>query len=1270
MERTFSGAGVGGGGGDDFVTRPDTLRSNDTFEGLLGLCVGPIKGPVKGMQSVRINDTPIQDENEKDNFQNFSALFADGDPLKFPQKCTLRLGAAGAPDNIGLQLTNTNTSGPGPWITHTVNDLNADSIDLRFVVQQLFRQAEDGVFGTTLTLDIEMKPSGTTTWINPLGSNGATQPPWDPEGFNVFNLALRLFITRVGYVQSGSNATGGVFKISGKTTSSSYVVEYRVNVPKTGAYANKSWDIRVRLREKDTIDDDKNQTRRTISWESATAVYHGELGDNEEWRGFSWLQLYGKASDQLNGIPEVSGIYDTKIVSVPPPEVFDPETRQYTGAIWDGSWSKAFTTDPAWIINDAISDSLSGIARLVPGAHLNKWDALELSKYASELVPDGAGGLHPRFSLNLVVTEPQRSDDFIRYLAGACGGTAWDNGDGEWRCVIDRPQTPSALYTFENIEGEFIYSHSDVDTRFNDVTVVYLNEEFDYREDRIRLEDTDHIARFGRKPTKIVAIGCTNRQQALRWGILKLRTNINEFRNVSFTTNRQGKMLERFAWILVADSSLNQSIDEIKRTTGRIVENKGGSIVLRDTVRLESGVSYELKVTAPNPAYDPDSTTSPTDPTWQQPTVTVTRSITNLNTARGDVRELFLDTPLPADIAENANVALSAPGLPSVPKVYRIVDLNYDDAGEKVSVSAIEVDTGKFLASDLGEYDFNIPGYDTPSALLPPPVPPSGGLLSLVQVTDTPTSTRRALRADWLRPSYPLIKGYRVERRFNDGPWIDLGFTTQLESELVDPPDGFHEYRVYTVDQKDRESLPLEDNIAIGALPQFAPVGVLTNESHTVATAADGTGFDLSGAGGQFILYSPGGQIVEDMVFSVEAADGATATIDANGVYTITDLTADAATVTFRAVWFDYTIDKIYSITKSKAGLNAPLMYVISDRQTVSYDGAGGPSPPTQTTTFTAQKVNTTAAVTWSVTDIDGTAVDASAALSATTGNQVTMTEAQFATAHNGTGGVIVKATLTDGGVTLSDRISVIRVHSGADGAAGASLVAVPTIIYCDSAGIPRSGELPKRVNFKFVVGGTDVSALATWADPAAVTDLAVAKVGGGAYDVSAISADKASFEVTAAYAGVTLTISQEVSKLRAGADAQTTSVALGQPTTSYAPASPTISMNVYPGNIINMSFGCTYDMNILGSGRVQAKFMYRNVTDAGAWTQVGTELIGSSAARVETSPGEQDATMGACSGSSTVSAPSAQKIYEFRIDWVRTNNLTVFGPVLNVAMS
>jgi hypothetical protein len=785
-----------------------------------------------------------------------------------------------------------------------------------------------------------------------------------------------------------------------------------------------------------------------------TAVFSNVLGDHEDWRGVAWMQLYGKASDSFNGIPDVDGVYDTKIVSVPPSSVYNPDTRQYTGAIWDGSWSKAYTNDPAWVINDVISDSLSGIARLVPGAHLNKWDALELSKYASELVSDGQGGFQPRFALNLAVSESQRSDDFVRYLAGACGATAWDNGDGEWRTVIDKPQATSALFTHENIEGEFVYSHTDVDTRYNEVTVVFLNEEFDYREDRVKVEDPDHIARFGRKPTKLVAIGCTNRQQAVRWAILKLRTNVNEFRNVTFLTNRQGKMLERFNWILIADGSLNQTFDDLKRTTGRIVQNNGLSISLRDTVRLEVGIAYQIAVTVPNPNYNPDTPTAPTNPTWQQPTVTITRNLVNSNLQRGDVRELFLDAALPANCPENANVALSAVGLPSVPKVYRVVDLDWNDDGERVTINAIEVDTGKFIASDTADYDFSLPGYPSNvDLLIPPPVAPTGGMISYYPVTLTRVAANYKLSANWQRPAYPYVKGYRVERRYNDGPWENLGFTTQLENELMNPPEGLYEYRVYTIDTKGRESLPLNDNIVIGASPQWAPVGLLTNESHTVAAAADGTGFDLSTAGGQFLLYSPAGQIVEDFAFSVLSEDGVTATIDATGNYDITGgLIGDTGTVTFRATWFSYTIDKVYSITKSRAGVagaggapgaNAKLLFITSDRQTLAFDSAGNPTPAAQTITFTAQKQNTAAAVTWSITDANGVAQSAAAGLTiAGDTNSATMTVAQFNAVRNGTTGVIVKGSLTDGTV-LTDQISVVRVAQGATGATGA---AGPTI--------------------------------------------------------------------------------------------------------------------------------------------------------------------------------------------------------------------------------
>lgn len=870
MDIEFRGAGGGGqtsDSGGDFVQKPDTLRSNDTFEGLLGLCIGPIKGPVQGMKSIRVNDTPIEDASGNLNFQNFTALFADGDPLKYPQIATLRLGAAGVPTSINVQLRNTVGTGSGTYVTRTMTNEDVEAIDLRFIVGQLYKQTEEGIFESTLDIEIQMKPTGTSTWINPFSGSGYTVPAYSQDGYPVASDPPTVGGTSGGLINAYyseqtyqdqytrefvnlSSATpttiAPYLTVTGKTTSP-FVKEVRIRVPNKGVYAGKTWDVRCRLVEVESVDADPNFEKRTVSWESMTGVYNPKLGNNEGWRGVSWLQVYGKASDNFTGVPEISGIYDTKIVQVPPSTVYNPTTRTYTGTVWNGSWAKAYTNDPAWCLNDVISDSLSGIARLVPGAHLNKWDALELSKYCSEHVSNGDGGTHPRFSMNLQITEAQRSDDFVRWMAGACGATAWDVGGGEWRCILDKPRNPVALFTKENIEGEFNYGHTDVDTRFNDVTVAFLNEEFDYREDRLRIDDPDHIAKYGRKPTKYVAIGCTHRQQALRWAILKMRTNVNEFRAVSFTTNRQGKYIERFDWILIADETLNMTLDDTKRTTGRIVENKGGSIVLRDTIRLEAGVDYTLKVTYPNPNYNPDSTTAPTDPDWALPTVVVTKTITNTTGQRGDVRELFLDSPLPTGVAENANVALSAPNLPSIPKVFRVVDISYGDDGERVAINAIEVDTGKYPASDLGDYFYQMPGYGGGSGgggTVPPPVAPTGGMLTLETYYNTFTGLTRHLVANWDRPaSCPDFKGFQVRHRYNGGTWTTLPTQTLDFWDLPDPKAGKYEVEVRTVVTSGKVSLPLAASIAVPSLPNtvyvVGPTTIVGNYDSTGATAQD-----------------------------------------------------------------------------------------------------------------------------------------------------------------------------------------------------------------------------------------------------------------------------------------------------------------------------------------------------------------------------------------------------------------------------------------------
>lgn len=805
---TFLGgfSGAKGGSGGSFKQRPDTLRSTDTFEGLLGLCAGPIKGLTHGLKSLKIDGTPLEDESGELNFENFLAIFADGNPASFPQKVDLRLGAGGSPVNVNLALSNTNSSGPGPWVTRTVGNLGADFLDLRIICNQLYRQDKKGIYEHTANVEIQLKPTGTVNWISPL--LGTPSQSYSQSGTPTSWPGGRLYIPRNYYDTGGSyrpETNNGYFRIYGKTSSPA-VHELRISVPNEGAYENVGWDIRCRLIEKESVEADPNFEKRMLTWESVSAGYNTPLGVTEPWRGLSWLQVYGKASDQLTGVPTIEGEYDTLIVPVPPSDVFNPETRTYSGAIWDGSWAQAFTTDPAWNINGLISNSTHGMASISPGAHLNKWDALEASKWFSELVPDGAGGTEPRSSLNIALNEPQKASEFVPYLAGAVGALAWEENGGEWRIKVDKPETPVDLFTLEAIQGEFSYSHTDVDTRFNDITMVFRNQEFDYREDRVRVVDSTHIARFGRKPTTIVAIGCTGRQEALRRAIMRLRVATRETRAVNFTTNRRGRMVRPLSTILIADNDLGTLLDtdENTRATGRIVSIAADrmSITVRDPLRLELGIAYALNFTVPNPDYAPDADVDPQGADVTLPTITQSVTVANTAGQRGNVTTIYLAEALPANVAPNANVALSAPELPALPKQYRITNMSID--GEMVAISAIEIDTGKWAASDSGVAE---EGYVPPIDVVVPSV--LNAAISAMAY-DSDYRINSSLNVSWDRPAGSMIAGYRTEYRVNGSEWTVLNPRTSLTSiEMVNPELGFWEFRITTLDRLGRTSAPV-----------------------------------------------------------------------------------------------------------------------------------------------------------------------------------------------------------------------------------------------------------------------------------------------------------------------------------------------------------------------------------------------------------------------------------------------------------------------------
>lgn len=806
------------GGGSTFRNRPDNLRSNDTFEALIGLCSGRIKGLAPGgLKNLMIDDVPIEDGSGNTTLKDFNAILFDGDPA-YLRPVTLQLGGSSGSNPVGLPINNNNTGAgtgtPGDWRYATVTQPNVDYIDLRFIVSALFRQDKKGIYDETASLEIELQPSGSSTWTNPLASTSA--PTYNPNGIKLSGLlGVALYALADNWSNSNTwyDPTPGFLSITGKTTQP-YVKELRIAVPNTGSYANRTWQVRVRLRERASYTQDEKQEARTIQWESIAGVSMAPIGNREEWRGLSYLQINGKASDQLTGVPVVTGIYDLSMVRVPPASVWNAETRTYTNATWDGVTEEIqWTQCPAFQMKDLIEDGVSGISALTPGSTLNKWDALEASKWFAQRVPDGKGGTHPRYSMNYLLDSAMSINDLMQYVAGAVGSYAWDEGDGNWRLIVEKPENPTALFTKESIVGEFRYAHTDIDSRYNDIIGVFRNEARQFEEDRVRVFDQAHIDKYGRRATTIALVGCTNRQEALRRVKIRQLTSLYENRQVSFTTNRQGNLVQPFSVILVADGELSNNINN--RTTGRIVSKSGNTITLRDTVRLETGVSYKVHITTPNANYIPDTNSQPSGD-WRKPTVTITRNITN--TVRGDVRSLSLDSSLPADVADNAHIALEAVGLPTIPKQYRVVDV--EPEGEMVNITAVEIYTSKWAESDAVDEAAILA--QTPKKEI---LPPTNGAFS-VKTFPAEYQVKRVLTVTWDRPASIWIDGFKVEYNLNAGPWQTLTEKTQDSYvELQQPQNGVYAFRITTVDRRGGVSKPLEIAYELADTPEdYAPV--------------------------------------------------------------------------------------------------------------------------------------------------------------------------------------------------------------------------------------------------------------------------------------------------------------------------------------------------------------------------------------------------------------------------------------------------------------
>lgn len=125
-------------------------------------------------------------------------------------------------------------------------------------------------------------------------------------------------------------------------------------------------------------------------------------------------------------------------------------------------------------------------------------------------------------------------------------------------------------------------------------------------------------------------------------------------------------------------------------------------------------------------------------------------------------------------------------------------------------------------------------------------------------------------------------------------------------------------------------------------------IGILTNESITISADANGNVPDFTKATGTFQIYD-GIALVDpkNVTYAVQTQTGATATIGTNGVYRVTAMSADTATVVFKATYGGVERTKQLSIAKSKAGQKGEAGNGIKSTKTQYQRSADGQTPPT-----------------------------------------------------------------------------------------------------------------------------------------------------------------------------------------------------------------------------------------------------------------------------------------------------------------------------------
>lgn len=464
-----------------------------------------------------------------------------------------------------------------------------------------------------------------------------------------------------------------------------------------------------------------------------------------------------------NALPNISIKKKWKIINVP--SNYDPISRTYSGS-WDGTWKKAWSNNPAFVLYDLITNQRYGLDQRELGIALDKWSIYECAQYCDQMVPDGKGGTEPRYLCDVVIQSQVEAYQLVRDICSIFRGMSFWNGES-LSIVIDKPRDASYIFTNDNVvNGEFTYTFASEKSMYTQCNVTFDDEQNMYQQDVEGVFETEAALRFGYNSTSITAIGCTRRSEANRRGRWILKTNVKST-TVNFATGLEGMIPTVGDVIVVSDNFWSSALT--LNLSGRLMEVNGLQVFTPFKVDARAGD----RILVNKPDGKP-----------------VGRTIARVS---DDGKTLTLNTTFGFDVHPDTIFAIERTDIAQ--QRYVVTGITKGDGDEEFTynITAVEYDPNKY-----DEIDYGVNIDDRPTSIVQPdilPAPQNVKIESYSRVVQG--ASVETMHVSWDKVEYASL--YEMQWRKDNGNWNNTPRTANKETEVEGIYAGNYHVRVRSV---------------------------------------------------------------------------------------------------------------------------------------------------------------------------------------------------------------------------------------------------------------------------------------------------------------------------------------------------------------------------------------------------------------------------------------------------------------------------------------